>query len=361
MIYRTLVRFLIFSGTSLLIFAPVSVTAQITFASGTRDSSNIQLVDYNWAVPRKCLPILKPRKISPAIPNVVTGVDSAQPIACGEPTWGHRGPVAWSYLDQGEYIGPARTPHVPEYRLRVDDALEFVYRLTRQKSSYPYRFVVGDTLKLDVLTEEELSRELVVQPDGTISVPLVGQIEASDRTIPQLTKELVAAYSDLHKEPSIVVTPVKVNTRLDDLIASVNSVGFGTGGQTRLARIAPDGTVQLPGLPPVHAHGLTLQELAFELDQRYDSLVGGVAVTPVLTQRAPRFIYVLGEVKQAGRINLEGPTTVMQAISLAGGWNLGANLNQVVIFRRAEDWRLMSTMVDIAGALVGRRPISTLR
>ena len=43
---------------------------------------------------------------------------------------GEEGPISWQSLAQGEYVGPAREPHVPEYQLRVDDELEFVYRLT---------------------------------------------------------------------------------------------------------------------------------------------------------------------------------------------------------------------------------------
>jgi polysaccharide export outer membrane protein len=47
----------------------------------------------------------------------------------------------------------------------------------------------------------------------------------------------------------------------------------------------------------------------------------------------------------------------MQAIALAGGWNpAGGNLRQVVVFRRGPDWRLMATMLDLNGALLGKRP-----
>ena len=80
-------------------------------------------------------------------------------------------------------------------------------------------------------------------------------------------------------------------------------------------------------------------------------------VTVILLQRAPRFIYVLGEVAQPGRFQLEGPTTVMGAIALAQGWNIGANMRQVVVFRRGHDWRLKATMLDVRGALYGRRPV----
>jgi polysaccharide export outer membrane protein len=67
-------------------------------------------------------------------------------------------------------------------------------------------------------------------------------------------------------------------------------------------------------------------------------------------------VYVLGEVKTPGRFTLEGPTTLMGAIAMAGSWQVGANLRQVVVFRRGEDWRLLATMVDVNGALYGRRP-----
>jgi polysaccharide export outer membrane protein len=46
----------------------------------------------------------------------------------------------------------------------------------------------------------------------------------------------------------------------------------------------------------------------------------------------------------------------MGAISLAGGWNNGANLRHIVVFRRADDWRLLATKIDIRGALYGKRP-----
>jgi polysaccharide export outer membrane protein len=46
----------------------------------------------------------------------------------------------------------------------------------------------------------------------------------------------------------------------------------------------------------------------------------------------------------------------VQSIALAGGWSSGANLRQIVVFRRTEDWRLLATMLDIRGALLGACP-----
>ena len=73
---------------------------------------------------------------------------------------------------------------------------------------------------------------------------------------------------------------------------------------------SPDGTIQLPGVGSVPAQGLTLAELKYEVDERYTQFVNGIEVTPRLSSRAPRFVFVVGEVRRPDRHVLEGPTTV---------------------------------------------------
>ncbi len=104
------------------------------------------------------------------------------------------------------------------------------------------------------------------------------------------------------------------------------------------------------------AQGLTLDEFARELNQRFAEQLGGIEVIPVLTARAPRYVYVLGEVRQPGRYALEAPTTVMQAIAMAGSYNVGAHINSIVVFRRADDWRLIATIIDLRNAMLGKTP-----
>jgi polysaccharide export outer membrane protein len=105
--------------------------------------------------------------------------------------------------------------------------------------------------------------------------------------------------------------------------------------------------------------GLSLEEIRREINMRYSKMVSGVDVTPVLAQRAPRYVYVLGEVGRPGRIELTGPTTVMQAIAMAGSWNIGAKIRQIVILRRDENWELMATKVNLNLALYGIEPCPT--
>ncbi|MBM4001206.1 MAG: sugar ABC transporter substrate-binding protein [Planctomycetes bacterium] len=256
---------------------------------------------------------------------------------------------------QGEYIGPHRLSHVPEYRLRVGDQIEFVFRKTVEPSQDAYRLNVGDQIRVQSYVDANLDTTVTIQPDGMITLRLLHQVRAAGRTIDELESGLERLYQEFYKQPSITVTPVLLETKLNELRASVDS-RQGFGGQSRRATVTPDGMIQLPGLGSVPAQGLTVDELKGEIDARYGELVHGMEVTPVLVQIAPRFVYVLGEVKNSGRYEMAGPTTVMQAIALAGGWNVGGNLRQIVLFRRGDDWRLMATRIDVRGALYGKRP-----
>lgn len=306
--------------------------------------------------------------LGPAAPHPIWGVDSLSGCGCGEVGWEARGQVNWQAFAQGEYVGHARLAHVPEYRIRVDDQIAFVFRLTREVTGTPYELQVGDSIRVESLTgdtgstssddtdsEDNIRRDLVIQPDGTVSLPLLGQVRSAGMTIDRLREHLEELYQEYYKVPAITVTPLEINTRLNDLISAVDA-RQGTGGLQLQTTVNPDGKLHLPGLGAVCAQGLTIQELKAEVDARYNSTIPGVAVTPVITLRAPRFVFVLGEVQTPGRFTLDSPTTLMGAVALAGGWNPGANLRQVVVFRRGDDWRLLATMVDIKGALYGRRP-----
>ena len=292
--------------------------------------------------------------LGPAAPYDVRGVDCVGG-QCNGHCWEGMGPIPWQAFGQGEYVGHARLAHVPEYLLRVDDELEFIFRVTRDEQPNPYELNVGDELRVESLLEQELNRDLLIQPDGTITLPLLGQVRATRRTVAQLRQEVEDAYKKYYKVAAITITPLKVDTKLEDLRATVDS-RYGFGGQSRRAKVTPEGTVQLPAIGSVNAQGMTLDELRVEINARYVEIVEGFEITPVLVQRAPRYVYVVGEVREAGRFTLEGPTTVLQAISMAKGWNVGANLNQVVVFRRGDDWRLLATMLDLRAALYAKDP-----
>ena len=263
--------------------------------------------------------------------------------------------IPWEAFAYGEYIGPHRTPHVPEYRLRVNDRLEFVYLLTRKRTGQPYRLFVGDVLEITSSEPELRQTNINVLPDGTIALDLIGQVRAEGKSLESLQNELNQRYLKYFKQPTIVVRPIQSNTPLNDFRDAVDA-RQGQGGQSREAVVAPDGTIQLPLVGNIPAIGLTLEEIKRETNARYNALQPGLTVTPILLQRAPRFVYVVGEVGQPGRYELTGPTSVIQSLALAQGFNQGGNMRQVIVFRRDQNWRLVATKLDLAGAVFGKRP-----
>ncbi len=289
----------------------------------------------------------------------MSGVDCA--CNCGaEATWKAMRPLDFNSYAQGGYAGPARLAHLSQYRLRPGDQLQVIYLITRRQGNGAYRLEVGDQVLIESVSDADLTRGtlqngLQIQPDGTITVRILGQVHAAGLTVDALRKQLESQYAKFYNDPTIDVTPVTTNTLAEDIR---NAVG-GRSGLSRQAidvTVMPDGKVRLPGIGEVCVQGFTLSELKSEINLRYSQTVVGLELEPILTSQAPHFIHVLGEVRTPNRFQITAPTTVLGAIAEAGGQLPGANLRQVVVFRRAEDWRLISTMLDLQGAVYGKRP-----
>jgi polysaccharide export outer membrane protein len=71
-----------------------------------------------------------------------------------------------------------------------------------------YRIGPGDTLKISVFQNDDLTATLPVRPDGKISTPLVEDMVAVGKTPTQLARDIEASLSEYIKAPkvSVVVT-----------------------------------------------------------------------------------------------------------------------------------------------------------
>ena len=304
-----------------------------------------------------CPPTQPTGVTSGACQPCITGIDCAQEPS-GEKRWCDAKGIDFQPLWHGEYIGPVRLQSLLEYRLRINDEILITYIPNRQKVNEEYRLMVGDIISLRSVSDESIKRDtIVVQPDGSIIVPMLvdGQVQASGKTISQLRKDLEAAYKKYINNPAIDIEPVKVNTAVEDLKDAVNGP-YAAGGRALTAFVNPDGRIQLPGLGSVFVLGLSLEEIKREINLRYRDKFIGIDVEPRFVRSAPHFVTVFGEVTNPGRFEMLGPTSVTQGLALAGGLKIGGNNRQVVIFRRAEDWRLIATMLDLRGGHLGKRP-----
>src|SRR4051794_25796158 len=104
--------------------------------------------------------------ITPAAPFPIWGVDSAAGCHTGEVGWDARGLIPWQEFAQGEYVGHARTPHVPEYRVREGDLIAVYYRRTRDELSRPYELQVGDHLRIESLAGRSVAPSSATPTDS---------------------------------------------------------------------------------------------------------------------------------------------------------------------------------------------------
>ena len=98
--------------------------------------------------------------------------------------------------------------------------------------------------------------------------------------------------------------------------------------------VQPDGTISLLLVHEIKASGLSTEELRKLLLKDYSKLLQQPELSVVVTQTAGNRIFVGGEVAKPAMELLTGPTTVLQAVQMAGGFLPTARTDEVVIVRR---------------------------
>jgi protein involved in polysaccharide export with SLBB domain len=101
--------------------------------------------------------------------------------------------------------------------------------------------------------------------------------------------------------------------------------------------VGPDGRVTVPLLGDVAAGGLTVPQFRKQLEADYASKLRVAELDVVMRNYASSRIFVGGEVKTPGVLQLQGPTDVLQGVLMAGGLLPTAQSDEVVLIRRRAD------------------------
>lgn len=114
------------------------------------------------------------------------------------------------------FLGACATPRPYDYSHEPDP----------RKSEY----VVGpaDQLSVQVWKNPELSRDVAVRPDGTITLPLIGDVKAAGRTPSQLRDEITKQLGKFVRGDGLVVTVG---------VMGVNSYAFTVSGNVERAGV----------------------------------------------------------------------------------------------------------------------------
>jgi polysaccharide export outer membrane protein len=88
-----------------------------------------------------------------------------------------------------------------------------------------YRLGIGDLLLVSVWKDESLTRQVPILPDGTITFPLIGQVNADGMTLAQLKAELTKRLTVYIPGVVLSVQVMQLNSQVVYVIGKVNHPG----------------------------------------------------------------------------------------------------------------------------------------
>ena len=105
--------------------------------------------------------------------------------------------------------------------------------------------------------------------------------------------------------------------------------------------VRPDGLISLPLLEQdVRAGGETPRKLAEQITSLYEKIITRPVVSVTVATVNSKKYFILGEVAKPGQYPLVVPTTVMQALAIAGGLKEFADAKKIIVLRGARQFKV---------------------
>lgn len=195
-----------------------------------------------------------------------------------------------------------------ELQRTLSDGYAQLWRHQPPPAKRRYLLDVDDQLEIRFPFSPEFNAEIVVRPDGRISLPLVKTVIAEGRTPEQLQAELVRRYSRHMANPELVVMVKQQTSRVYEYDGEVRSAAQ-------------------PGL---------------------------IEVALNIKDTIPLLIYVGGEVTRPGLQPYRGAPTALQAVLASGGPQTTADMRSVVILRRGANDKPLFIVRNLENDLAGQ-------
>lgn len=210
------------------------------------------------------------------------------------------------------------------------------------QQSQPTDYVVGpqDVLNITSFDQQDLTNKYPVDSDGTFTFPLIGRVKAGGLTLRELEAELKRLLKDgFFKDPQLSVGVEQYRSQKVHIVGEVRNPGtYSLAGDMSLIEAVARAGSTLPSASgealvvraksgqatsgPVLPNGDNTEVTTIDLKQlQSGALSQNVALRDGDTIFVPRAetIYVFGQVKNPGAYSIQKNTTVLQALSLAGG------------------------------------------
>jgi polysaccharide biosynthesis/export protein len=218
-------------------------------------------------------------------------------------------------------------------------------------------YVVGpqDVLTITVWDQTDLSGKFAVEADGTFTFPLIGRVKAGGLTLREVEHALRQRLADgFFRNPQVSVAieqyrsqrifivgevrqpgtyPLTGDITLIEALARAGSTTATAGGEALIVREPANARTDKPLLPSQASDSDVKRVDIKELQ------TGSAGTNVVLrdgdTIFVPRAesVYVFGQVKNPGAYVIQKDTTVLQALSLAGGVTERGSTTRIKVVR----------------------------
>ncbi len=239
-------------------------------------------------------------------------------------------------------------------------AAAFALCANAQDRQPEYQIGSGDTIRIVVFQNPDLTVETRVTENGTISYPLIGSVRIGGMTIPVAEQAIAKALKDGNfiQQPQVNISllqnrgnqvsvlgmvtrpgrfPLETfNTRLSEMLAIAGGIAI-TGADLVILTGIRNGKplrmeIDLPGM-------------FLENKMQQDIVVAGGDV--IYVHRQPMF-YIYGEVQRPGSHRVERGMTVRQALAQAGGPSARGTERRLVVYRRDGTGQIVSSNPDLS-------------
>lgn len=215
-----------------------------------------------------------------------------------------------------------------------------------------YRLGAGDSIRISVFQNPDLTIETRVSENGTVTYPLIGAVQLGGLSIPEAERSVATRLREggFVRQPQVTVLVLQIrgnqvsvlgmvgkpgrypietfNTRVSDMLALAGGI-LTTGADTAILSGIRDGKpfrreIDIPSL---------------FLGKRSNADLDVAAGDVIYVDRAPMF-YIYGEVQHAGSYRLERDMTVLHALAAGGGLTPRGTERGLRLHRRGPDGKV---------------------
>jgi polysaccharide export outer membrane protein len=214
-----------------------------------------------------------------------------------------------------------------------------------------YILGVGDVVEVGLVGRGDFTSRVRVGTDGTLLLPLIGHIKASDRTVIDLSEDVRQALikGGFYSDPVVRTEVVGISSRYVTVLGNVGTPGLlPLDRNYRLSEIL----AKVGGRGGSGAPYVLLTRVGAPKADRYsiDKLAAGSEEDPIVHAGDKIFIptaeaevfYISGEVKAPGAFPVSDKMSVRMAIARGGGVTENGSEKKVTLIRDGKEVRKVS-------------------